>query len=386
MELRDYVAALRGHWRTWVGATLLGVLLAGIAVVATPKTYTASAQVFVSVSPAIPNSAQFVAQRVKTYPDVVVSRTVLEPVVDELGLDLTVARLADRVEATNPPDTSQVQVDVSDRDPELAAAIADAVADRLVTVVEDLETPSSGNRPVQLTVTDPAAVPTSPSSPVVTDVLGLGLLVGLFLGLALAVLRRRSDDRLLTADDARAAWGGDVEVLTRRRDRRAGGLAARPADVLARRLRLAAEDGQLTLVLTTPGLPGLPAARTLADEVVALLAERGVPAALVGPDEAPGTTPARVRLEVADPRSPMRLWRRVAADGRAPVVVVPAGGTTAAELQELKAILGAAGVGCPTLVVVPHRPAWASRPVSPAAPSVTPARQPTAVGAARPPR
>jgi capsular polysaccharide biosynthesis protein len=385
MELRDYLAAVRGHWRTWVGLTLLGVLVAGVAVVVTPTTYTASARVFVSVSPAIPNSAQFVAQRVKSYPDVVVSRTVLEPVVDELGLDLSVAELSGRVTATNPPDTSQVEISVSDRDPESAAAVADAIADRLVTVVEDLETPSSGNRPVQLTVTDPAAVPTSPSSPVVPEVLGLGLLVGLFLGLALAVLRRRSDDRLLTVDDVRTAWGGEAEVLTRRRDRQAGSLAARPADVLARRLQLAGEDEPVTVVLTTPGLPGMAAVCTLADEVAALLVERGMPAAVVGPDETPGT-PARVRLEVADPRAPMRLWRRAAADGRPPVVVVPAGGTTAAELQELQTILTAAGAGRSTLVVVPRRAARASRPVPPPMPPVLPARQPAAAGATRPPR
>ncbi|SHF73784.1 YveK family protein [Geodermatophilus nigrescens] len=395
MELRDYLAALRGHWRTWVGVTVLGVLLATVVVAVTPRTYTASARVFVAVSPSIPNSGQFVAQRVKSYPDVVVSRSVLEPVIDDLELGLTVPELAARVEATNPADTSQVEISVSDRDPEAAAAIADAVAERVTDVVEDLETPSSGNRPVTLTVTDPAAVPTAPSSPAVTNILALGLLGGLFVGLALAVLRSRTDDRLLTAADVRAAWGGDgTEVLTGHRVRRAGALTARPADVLARRLRLAAEDAPVTAVLTSPGLPGVPAARALAGEVAALLTGRGTPTVVTGPGESRPADGARVHLEVADPRAPMRLWRR-AADGRQPLVlVIPAGGTTAPELAEMRAILAAAGVTAPTLAVVPRTrtPRAAAptdaRPAVPAAPEApaTGQRQPAAAGSARPRR
>ncbi len=381
MELRDYLAALRGHWRTWVGVTLLAVLLAAVVVAVTPRTYTATARVFVAVSPAIPNSGQFVAQRVKSYPDVVVSRSVLGPVIDDLELDLTVPAFADMVEATNPADTSQVEISVSGRDPEEVAALADAVAERVTTVVEDLETPLSGNQPVTLTVTDPAAVPTSPSSPVVTNILGLGLLGGLFLGLALAVLRSRSDDRLRTPEDVRAAWGGDgAEVLTRHRGRRAGSLTARPADVLARRLRLAAEDGPVTAVLTTPGVPGVPTARALAEDIAALLSDRGTSAVLTGPGGAarPG---AAVTLQVADPRSPMRLWRQVAAEGLPLVLVVPAGGSTAPELSEMRTILTAAGVTAPTLAVVPRT--RAPRPAAPAAPAapVLPAadrRQPAA--------
>ncbi len=402
MELRDYLAALRGHWRTWVGVTVLGVLLATVVVAVTPRTYTATARVFVAVSPAIPNSGQFVAQRVKSYPDVVESRSVLEPVIDDLRLELTVPELAGMVEASNPADTSQVEISVSDRDPGEAAAIADAVAERVTTVVEDLETPSSGNRPVTLTVTDPAAVPTSPSSPIVTDVLGLGLLAGFFLGLALAVLRSRSDDRLRTPEDVRAAWGADgAEVLTRQAGRRAGTLTARPADVLARRLRLAAEDGPLTAVLTTPGPPGLPAATALAEQVAALLTEGGTSAAVTGPGRTARPGAAAVTLEVADPRSPMRLWRGVAAEGRPLVLVVPAGASTAPELREMRTILTAAGVTAPTLAVVPRTraprragtadvagPADVAAPAdmaAPAAPAPGP-REPTAAGTAWPRR
>ncbi|MBM7807387.1 capsular polysaccharide biosynthesis protein [Geodermatophilus bullaregiensis] len=359
MELHDYLAALRHQWRVWVGATLLGVVLAVAVVLVAPRTYTASASVFVSVSPSIPNSAQFVAQRVKSYPDVAVSETVLDAVVDDLGLDLTPAELADRVEATNPADTSQVVVAVSDRDPERAAALADAVADRLASVVEDLERPAPGNRPVRLTVTDPATVPTSPSSPVVSNVLVAGLALGLFLGLAVAALRSRADDRLHSAGDVRAAWGdgdggGAVEVLTRYRRRRVGGLTARPADVLARRLVLAAEDAPVTAVLTSPGLAGGPAAAALADEIGAAVEARGTSAA-VSRAQIPGPRPlSRVQLEVVDPRAPLRLWRRAAEQGQTVVLVVPSGAVTAAELQEMRDVLAAGGVRRPAVAVVPR--------------------------------
>src|SRR4051794_41100692 len=236
MELSDYLNALRRYLSTWIGLTLAGLLVGLVATLVTPKTYEATAQGFVAVSPSIPNSAQFVNSRVQSYPDVAVSAAVLTPVIADLGLDESLAQLQARVSASVPVDTSQLDVTVSGGDPEQAAVIANAVADKLTSVVEDLETPSSGNKPVRLTVSDPAAPPTSPVSPVPVNDLGLGLLVGLFLGLAAAVVRGRTDTTVHGAQDLRAAWGPDesLELLVPRRGRaRRSALIGRPAMELA---------------------------------------------------------------------------------------------------------------------------------------------------------
>ncbi|OMQ14433.1 hypothetical protein A7K94_0216665, partial [Modestobacter sp. VKM Ac-2676] len=183
MELTDYLTVLRRHWRVWVATTLVGLALAVLHLVVTPSTYEASARVFVSVSPSIPNSAQFASQRIKSYPQVAVSRSVLAPVAGELDLGLDTRELLARVSASNPVDTSQVVVTVRGTSPEENATIANAVAQQLTEVVEDLETPSSGDRPVTLTVSDPAVAPVGPVAPVALHALALGLAAGLFPGL-----------------------------------------------------------------------------------------------------------------------------------------------------------------------------------------------------------
>lgn len=372
MELTEYLAVVRRHWRIWVAITAAALLLAAIVLQLTPRTYAATARVFVAASPSISNSAQFVNQRTKSYPGVAVSQAVLGPVIERLGLDETTAELRSRITADNPVDTSQVQVTASGRDPQEAASIANAVAEQLAEVVEELETPQSGNRPVTLTVSDPATVPTAPVSPVPAFVLGLGLFAGLFAGLAAAVVRSRLDSRLHSEHDIRRLWGdgAELQLLAPRRGRAArSALTGRPATSLARRLELAAEDRSLRLVALSPAPDELRSARAFADEVAAELRSRGVAATVTGPGLAGGPVldeRRHVRIEVADPLAPLRFWRDIATRYDGVVLVVPRGRVDQAELCEIRDVLTDAGI-TPLAVVLTdrHRPA-AEAPAAPA--------------------
>jgi capsular polysaccharide biosynthesis protein len=379
MELTDYLAALRRFWLTWVGITLLGVVVGAVAFQATPQTYQATAQVFVSVSPSIPNSAQFVAQRVKTYPDVAEGASVLRPVIQRLGLDESLAGLRARVAASVPVDTSQVNVSVTGADPREDAEIANAVADELTSVVADLETPSSGNRPVTLTVSDPASVPTKPISPVALYDIGLGVFVGLFLGLAVAVVRSRLDTGVYSESDVRRAWGSEpgLEVLVPRRGRaRRSALTGRPATELARRLEFTAEERRVRVVLLSPSPSEKNAPRVLADDVAAELRRRGLDAIVTGPDAAaragaddsPG-----VLLTVAEALAPLAFWRQVAEHYDGVVLVTAAGRVDAAELQEMRVLLRATGVETLAIVVTPRRGRKPAKPAPAPAAAKAPA-------------
>ncbi|UOX99763.1 YveK family protein [Blastococcus sp. PRF04-17] len=344
MELTEYVAVLRRHWRIWIGCTVVSVLAALLVLQVTPRTYEATARVFVSASPSISNSAQYVNQRAKSYPAVAASQAVLGPVIERLGLDETVTELRGRVSAENPPDTSQVQVTTSSGDPEEAAAIANAVAEQLADVVEELETPQSGNRPVTLTVNDPATVPVRPVSPVALFVLALGLVAGLFVGLAAAIVRSRLDTSVHSEDDVRRVWGEqDLDVLAPRRGRaRRSALTGRAATALARRLELIAGDRSLRVALLCPSPDELRAARALAEDVAVELRGRELPTTVTGPGVAGGSVADErqlIRLEVADPLAPLRFWREVAARYDGVVLVVPVGRVDEAELLEVRRIL-----------------------------------------------
>ena len=360
MELSDYLAALRRRWVIWVGATLAGALVGLLVFAQTPKTYEATATLFVSVSPTIPNSASFVQQRVKSYPDIVTSEAVLGPVITSLDLDESLTDLRARVSATNPADTTQLRVTVSGADPDMDAVIANEVAGRFADVVETLETPSEGDEPVKLTVADPAVAPTSPAAPVLPFLLALGFMVGLLLGLAAALVRDRMDTALHTDADLRRAWDGTdpaTEILVPPAGR--GGrsaLTGRTAVMLSRRLEQRAEDGPVRVVLVSPSPSEVQSTRGFSEQVAGVLRGRGVDATVTDLEQAP-TLPAggaRVRLAVADPLAPPRTWQHVAADHDGVVVVVDSGRVDGQELREVRSILDTAGIPPLAVVLVPR--------------------------------
>ena len=382
VELRDYGVALRRHWKTGVGLALACLLAAVVVVLATPPTYRATAQVFVASSGEGTSGAQFVNQRVTSYPDVARSRAVLDPVIESLGLDESFADLRARVEATNPLETSQIDIAVTGRDAVEAARVADAVAEEFGTVVEQLERPVGGPSPVDLTVTNPATVPTSPASPQTGLLIGLALVVGLALGAAAAVVRSRVDGRLHSAEDVRAAWGGsdDVPVLARPAGRaRRSALVGEPVDVLARRLEALAQDRPVSVALVSPS-PDL-APWSLVEELAPRLRAADVPTAVADPagdDAAAG--PVRVRLSVVSPLLAVHDWHRLAGTTDVVVAVAP-GQAQRADLTELGTILTGAGIRPLALVLTRIRSGGAApqpvartegTPAPPAAPVPTP--------------
>ncbi|MCU1616952.1 MAG: Capsular exopolysaccharide family [Frankiales bacterium] len=351
MELQDYRTALRRYWRTWVGVTLAGALAALAVVLAAPPTYKATAEVFVASSGTGTSGWQFVNQRVMSYPDIAASRTVLDPVIQQLGLQDSFAALSGRVTAVNPTGTSQIQITVADSQARRAADVANAVANRFGTVVMGLEKPAGADSPVDLTVTNPATPPSTPAFPVPSVLLVLGSVVGLLLGVAGAILRGRRDTRLNSEDDVRAAWGDDADELTvhaplqRNRRSRRSPLASWPATMLARQLEPRAEDGPVRVVAISPSEDDR-GARSFLDDVAAGLQSWTVPVHLLERPPAGPRRPDRpgVELVVGTPLAPLRNWRDLARTGAGVVVVVEPGRVEAADLREVRSILAAAGI------------------------------------------
>ncbi len=99
VTLHDYIGILRRSWLLIVIATVAGALIALILSLLSTPIYQAQSQLFVSVKSAgqvgdAYSGGLFVQQRVKSYVDVVDSPAVLDPVIQELGLDMTYTQLA----------------------------------------------------------------------------------------------------------------------------------------------------------------------------------------------------------------------------------------------------------------------------------------------------
>jgi capsular exopolysaccharide synthesis family protein len=180
----------------------------------TPKTYASSATIFVSISSTadkpgdLYQNSQFALNRVASYIEIVHSPALLNHVIDDLDLGISVAKLDGMVTATNPADTVLITVRSTSDNASEARRIADAVASELGDTIEKLEQPANQNAsPVQVTTVVPARQPAGPVSPRPALNLALGLLLGLALGAAIAMIREQLDTRVKTGRDLQRITG-----------------------------------------------------------------------------------------------------------------------------------------------------------------------------------
>lgn len=205
MDVRDYVHILRTRWRALVACVLLALFGAALLTISTPRTYQATAQLFVSTSQSssadsgsgLNQGALFAQQRVKSYAEIISSPEVTGPVVRTLGLSSTPEQLGRDVSATAPLNTVLINVSARAMTPISAQRVANAVAQQFTVVVAELETPTGSALPtVKVSVIRQADVPTAPISPRTKFNLALGLLLGMATGLAVALLRDNLDTSL----------------------------------------------------------------------------------------------------------------------------------------------------------------------------------------------
>lgn len=207
MELTDYLRVLRKYWVLIVALVLVGVAAAAAYSLAKTPEYSSSAKVFVSTQSSdnvsdLTQGNTYSQQRVKTYVNLVSTPIVLQPVIAALELNITAGQLGGQVSAVATPDTTIIQITATSEDPVLAAELANTTAESLTGVVAKIESTDDGaTTPVKLTRVQEANVPTTPGSPNVPLNLALGVLVGLALGIAFAVLRETLDTRIRNERD-----------------------------------------------------------------------------------------------------------------------------------------------------------------------------------------
>lgn len=136
-------------------------------------------------------------RKVKSYVDVVKSSRVLQPVADDLELDLSPGQLRGMITAESQNNTVLMTITVRDVQAQRAAQIANAVGARFADVVNELERPEAGGpSSVKIATIEPAGAPQSPSSPLTTQNVAFGLLIGLVIGTGAIVFRSSLDTHI----------------------------------------------------------------------------------------------------------------------------------------------------------------------------------------------
>lgn len=213
MSIASTVRLLLRHWLLLLLTTL--VVGAGVYALSTtrPAKYTATASEYVtlttSASPAeLAQGGSYVLDQMPSFGQLATSPTVLNPVIDTLGLQTTVKDLSRNVRVSTPRNTAVMSINVTSTDPQRAAAIANAIGTQLTSAVDTLGPKQPNGRAlVRVQSIQTALPPTVQSSPDTRRNTALGLLIGLLLGCTFVVGRASLREDGGRTDGSRADEG-----------------------------------------------------------------------------------------------------------------------------------------------------------------------------------
>ncbi|MCU1579856.1 MAG: chromosome partitioning protein [Rhodoglobus sp.] len=235
MDIHDYLGVLRRGWAFLLLGVLVGVGAGAAAQSIQVPSYSATSRDLITNDTSTDLTASLQASnlaqsRIASYVLVVSSGLVLQPVIDELGLDMTVDQLAGHLAVSAPANTLVIEITASAASPALAQRIANATSTVFSTVVANqieagvlvpapTASPTPGAvptpgataaplvavSPVRVVNIEKATLPAAPNSSDASLFLVVGAFLGLAGGLVGASLRESLDRRIRGRKDVAAA-------------------------------------------------------------------------------------------------------------------------------------------------------------------------------------
>lgn len=143
-----------------------------------------------------------IGNTVKTdYMELMLSRPVLEKVIESLNVNKTVSQIRSMVSITNKTDTRILQITATSTDPQLATDVANELATQSILLLPEI----MENEPPNLVST--ALFPTAPAGPSIVKNTLLGAILGFVLCGAVLVVIFLSDRSFKGADDMQKYFG-----------------------------------------------------------------------------------------------------------------------------------------------------------------------------------
>ena len=205
IDLRELFFALKRRILVIVAALLIGAAAAGMYTqfLVTPM-YSASSMMLVLTKETTLSSLadlQIGSQLTQDYSMLLTTRTVMQNVVDNLGLDMTYEELEDCITISYPEDTRIMEITVEYPDPEMAKTIVDEVAAVGAKFIEE-----------QMEVVPPkiieeGEIPKEQTSPSMMKNVAVGGMAGFVLAAGIVVLLTIMDDTIKSEDDVERYLG-----------------------------------------------------------------------------------------------------------------------------------------------------------------------------------
>ncbi|MBE6083402.1 MAG: hypothetical protein E7205_12040 [Tissierellaceae bacterium] len=143
-------------------------------------------------------------QLVTTYGELVKSRVVADDVIRDLKLDISFDEFKDKVNVNLVKDTEIIKIEVTDGDPELAAAIANKTAEVFMDKVKDIMNIEN------VQIIDRAQVTDKPVKPRPFLNMAIAGVLGLMAGIFLAFILEYFDNTIKTQEDVQKYLGLSV--------------------------------------------------------------------------------------------------------------------------------------------------------------------------------
>ncbi|WP_435770493.1 polysaccharide biosynthesis tyrosine autokinase [Nocardioides sp. SYSU DS0651] len=285
MDFKQFLLVLRRRWRSIVAIVLLALAISSAITFTRTPQYESDSKVFLTVDVRDTTDAYaallFASNRAASYASVAKSTELSERVIDQLDLDVTAEDLASRIDAQVEESTSLIQLSVTADNPRDAQTIARVTTEEFTNYVAGLETPGGGGESqIIAQITDRASYNPSPVSPQVELNLIVAGLIGLLLGIALAVAREVLDRTIRTADHVSeltespvlASIGFDSDIRSAPLLTDLGGFAARTEAfrLLRTNLQFIDLDHQPRCLVISSAVPGEGKTMTSTNLAVAL--------------------------------------------------------------------------------------------------------------------
>lgn len=210
LDLRTHLRALRRYWKSILVWVVVGVAIAAGASWLTQPKYETSTTYFVATQSSAGSSAlqadEFAQRRINSYLGVINSERLAKIVVDDTGLPLTPTDVSSMISASVDPDTVLMTISVRDISPDRSGIISRSIAKNLDTLIGELDNRGKQNAVELRVISGPTLVPGA-VEPRWKLNLAIGLLLGLGIGIAQALLRHQFDASFRDRDQLARATG-----------------------------------------------------------------------------------------------------------------------------------------------------------------------------------
>jgi len=200
VKIQDVFIILKKRWRTVAGMTLaITLLVAVMSFFVIKPVYEVKTTVFIGKEETNSdgydnNDVQMYQKLLKTYSALIITKNLIGNAIKENNLDITPTEVIKNLEITPNTDTQILEISYKNNDKALSKDVLVAVIDEFIKETKEL-IPNG-----MVKVMENAELPQDPISPNKAKNIALACLVGLMMGIAIALLKEYMDDTFKTKE------------------------------------------------------------------------------------------------------------------------------------------------------------------------------------------